>query len=302
MKTLLGSVRHALAAPGLSRRVSLWSGGLLLLPLLALAAQKEEPAITLRMKFKQDEVLKYRYKMKMEMELPAAAQSGPVSMDMDFLYRYKTLKITPEGSAEVKVTILDKKMSVNGQPNEAAMDIPPVTYTYDTLGNIKSVKGLPQTEPVGKMMNSMFNQNGAQMQMVFLPKQAVRVGDKWESPFKMPGITEEAKAKSEFVKIEKVGRYRTALIRTQILVPMKMMMDSMGQPTDKAEEVMMKITGTTNTTYETNFAIEEGQAVRAKGEAEYDMEMQMNGAAAGAAGQEPLKMGGKMLIEMNRAD
>jgi hypothetical protein len=95
MKSLFVSLRRTASVPGFSRRALLLSSGLLLLPLLAVAGQNEEPAITLRMKFKQDEVTKYQYKMQMEAET-ALRQVGDMKIDMEFLYRYKTLQ-SPAG-------------------------------------------------------------------------------------------------------------------------------------------------------------------------------------------------------------
>jgi hypothetical protein len=70
------------------------------------------------------------------------------------------------------------------------------------------------------------------------------------------------------MKIEQVGRYRTACIRTKIVVPMKMMTNGQGQPTKNAEDATMKMTGTKTMTFDTNFAIAEGQIARSKGEAD----------------------------------
>jgi hypothetical protein len=299
MFDFLGSLRHSASGARRTRRALLWSGALLLLPLLTLAGQSEEPAVTLRMKFKQDEVSKYRCKIEMDMQTPALAQAGGMQMEMNFLYRYKTLKTLPAGGGEVKVSVLESKMSVNGQKNDALQDTPPMTLTFDAQGNVKSMTGLPQDNPAAKIVNGLFNQSGAQMQSVFLPKQAIRPGDKWESPFKLPGFTEEGTAKSEFLKIETVGRYRTARIRTKIAVPMKMMMSKMGQPTQNADEAMMKMTGTTTMTLETNFAITEGKIIRTTSDTEYDMQMEMTGEGLGGEAQGPLDIDGKMKMEMN---
>jgi hypothetical protein len=87
-------------------------------------------------------------------------------------------------------------MSLNGKPNEAMPEIPPMTLTYDALGNVKSLKGGLQNDPSTQMVQNMFNQGGAQTQMVFFPSRRSVLATNGVS-LKMPGFTEEATAKSE---------------------------------------------------------------------------------------------------------
>ena len=66
----------------------------------------------------------------------------------------------------------------------------------------------------------------------------------------------------DFLRLEQVGRFHTARLRTQMTAPMEMMTDGQGQITQNAAKAFLKMSGKMSMTSDTNFAIEEGKLIR----------------------------------------
>lgn len=272
--------------------------GLLLVPVLAPAGQGS--LIALKMKFNPGETSKYQTTMQMNIEMPMMQQAGGMKMDMSMVQVQKVVKAQPNGGGDIQITTTDTRMNMNGQPMNSPAS-PPVTLTYDSQGNPKSVKGLPKDAPGGAVLGNMFNAGSMQMQGAFLPAKAVKPGDTWMQTVKMPGITSSAKVKGKFIKLEKIGRYRTAKIRTTLTGPMNLLMDAQGQPTNSAKQATMKMSGTMKMTTDTNFAISEGKMIRQAGSGTINLTMLPLGGAAskGASPANNMKMNMKMSLGSN---
>lgn len=284
--------------PSAFRSASLVIGGLLLIPAAVPAGQGN--AVTLRMKFKPGETLKYQTTMQMNIEMPMMAQAGGMKMDMSMVQLQKVLKALPNGGGDIEVTTSDTKMTMNGQPMNAPAT-PTITMTYDAQGNVKGVKGMPQAAGNPMMGGGMMNSNQMQMQGTFLPAKPVKPGDVWTLTVKMPGMTSSATVKGQYIKAETIGRYKTAKIRTVLSSPMNMMMNAQGQPTTNAKLAAMKMLGTMTMTMDTNFAISEGKMVRQAGNGGMNMTMKPVGTPPKGSPQMPngMKMNMKMRMGSN---
>ncbi|MCS6776427.1 MAG: hypothetical protein RMJ43_00985 [Chloroherpetonaceae bacterium] len=273
----------------------------LLLPLAGLAGQNGP--VTLRMKFKPGETLKYQTTLQMNIETPMMAQNGAMKMDISMVQNQKVLKALPAGGGDVEVTTTDTRASMNGQPMSLPSN-PPVTLTYDAQGNVRGVKGLPK-DAAPLMGGGMAGANQMQLQGTFLPAKPVKPGDTWTMNVKLPGTTGgNAVVKGQFLKMETIGRYRTAKIRTVLTGPMNLMMNAQGQPTTDAKQAAMKMTGTMTMTVDSNLAITEGRLIRQAGNGVMRLTMKPIGSTAGSGtaakgnGQLPNSMAMTMKMRM----
>src|SRR5947207_3705134 len=91
---------------------------LLLLPLVASAGQGDKGPFTLRMKFKQGDVLKYQVNMQMVMAIIMPNQPQPMTMpsNSSMVLEQKVDKLLPNGGAEVTMTTKNQQATTNGQP------------------------------------------------------------------------------------------------------------------------------------------------------------------------------------------
>ncbi|HZO88710.1 MAG TPA: hypothetical protein VFB38_10265 [Chthonomonadaceae bacterium] len=274
---------------------------LLLLPLMAYAGQGANGPFLLRMRFKQGEINKYRTMVQatMTMTQPNQPQPMTIPITMNMVQEQKVLRADPNGGGEVIVTLMDQHNTLGTQPM-VGQNIPPLTLRFDPLGRATSIKGIPANNPASNMLNGPMNVSGLIGVGVSLPARAVKPGDKWTQPISLPGITGVGKATSTFLRVENVGHFRTARIRTRVSIPMNMLMDARGQPTRSASQAILTMAGSTAMTVDNNLAIAEGKLIKAGGNGVITLAMKPNRPArSGPRPGVPNNM--KMRISMNVA-
>ncbi|HLV79711.1 MAG TPA: hypothetical protein VKT32_05490 [Chthonomonadaceae bacterium] len=247
---------------------------LALLPLAALAGQSDAPAL-LRMKFRQGEVNKYQTNMQMTMHMVmnmGTGQSHPgpapqpmtIPVNMNMLIQQQVTKVLANGNGVITSTVLNQQMSMNGQTRPNGANTPTTTITMTPLGKVVSMTGIPQQNP----MSGIFGPNSLSGMGTYLPSRAVRPGDSWTDTMRMPGLTGAGSGtvRSHFIRYETVGRYRTALIRSVVTVPLNMNMNMMGQPAGRSGAGTMTMSGSMHITTDNNFAVAEGKLIRTTGD------------------------------------
>lgn len=213
---------------------------------------------TLQAKYKAGEVLRYRTTMLTQTTLPTMGSS---TMSLDMVQEQKTDKVLPDGSAEITLSTLNGQGKLNDKPIEMETNKKPIRMVFDKRGNVKKLLDVPQeAQSMGGMLGGNSQLNGA-----YLPTKSVKFGESWTAAVTLPtagGGKTTATVKSSFTRLELIGRFRTARLRSQLSAPMTMMTDGQGQITQNASKALVKLTGKITMNYDTNFAIDEGKIVR----------------------------------------
>ena len=232
-------------------------------PLFAQAGQGGSGPITLRVKYRQGEVNTYQTNMSISLagagtRKNAAAGSMPLQQ-LSAKQEFKTSKLLPNGSAEVIV----KTTNMQGGAGSAAALPKPVTLIMDSRGTVKSTKGtLGSNAP--SMFNNMLGSNSLGTQRAPLPEKAVKPGDTWSNSLPMPGMG-TGMVKGQFVKVETVGKHKTALLHYVLTIPVKMMMDANQQPTQSAAAAKMTMSGNVVMNVDNDVDLLGGRLIRSTG-------------------------------------
>lgn len=245
-----------------------------LLPLAAGAGQGSDPAL-LRMKFQQGNRGDYRMSMQMTL-LTTVGQRAPSTtrITMDTVQQQQVQEARPDGVGVVVSTVLKQQNSVNGKPAENE-DIPPMIVTYDALGKVLDVKGGASANPAVGPLGSLFSAGGLTGIGTLLPTEPVTAGAVWTQTITLPNSPARATARCRLVRFEKVGRFRTARIRSLITVPVRLAIDATGQPAAQASEALLTARGTGTLNTEQNFAVTEGKLIRSTGSGTFLVNLQV---------------------------
>lgn len=218
--------------------------------------------IQLRMKFKTGDTNKYQMTEQATMLLPdqSAAMTAQYNTDINMVIQQRVTKTNPDGSAEIAIATLSGTGTVSGQSFAPDTKSKPALITFDTRNNIVSAKDLPQSANSASMTSQMFQSGGLSTQGVYLPKQPVRVGDKWTQKLNIASLGKgsEGTVQTTFVRMEPVGLYQTARLRSLLRIPFVNVDSTANTP------VVLK--GMLNMTYTSNLAVAEGKVVRSTGE------------------------------------
>jgi hypothetical protein len=239
--------------------------------ILPLAAWAQTPGgqitYTLQAKYKQGEVLRYQTSMLTQTILPTM---GTSTMNLNMVQEQKIDKVLPDGSAEITLTTLNGRGTLNDKPIDMETNKKPIRMVFDKRGNVKKLLDVPKD---AQNLGGMFGGN-SQLSGTYLPTKPVKFGESWTATIAMPtngGGKTTAMVKSSFVRIEQIGRFRTARLRSQLTAPMVMMTDGQGQITQNAAKALLKLTGKITMNYDTNFAIDDGKLIRSSVKGGIDM-------------------------------
>lgn len=220
------------------------------------------PPIQLRMKFKTGDINKYQMTERATMLLPnqSAAMTAQYDTDINMVIQQHVTKTNPDGSAEIAIATLSGTGTVSGQAFAPDTKSRPALITFNTRNNIVSAKNLPQSENSASMTSQMFQSGGLSTQGVYLPKQPVRVGDKWTQKLNIASLGKgsEGTVQTTFVRMEPVGLYQTARLRSLLRIPFVNV--------DNTAKTPIVLKGMLNMTYTSNLAVNEGKVVRSTGE------------------------------------
>ena len=234
------------------------------LPLLAQAGAGGGGPQPLRIKYTTGEINKYQSNMAITMVGmggPKGAQGGGMPIQqVSVIQQFKTGKLLPNGSAEVLVTTLN----MQGGGGMGSTPLPkPVTLVMDSRGAVTSSKG-GSTAGSPAMFGNMLGSNALGMQQIPLPEKAVKPGDIWANSIPMPGMG-TGNVKGQFVKVETVGKHKTALLHYLVTIPMKIMMDASMQPTQSAAAAQMTMSGNVVMNMDNDVELLAGRLIRSTG-------------------------------------
>lgn len=164
--------------------------------IIAAVAAIAEP-VTLEYKFKAGDVDKYKMTMDMSMQMSGIpAKEGVPAMNMSMLMTciQTTLAVNPDGSAKVKVTYGD--MKITGLPKSAKAETKTKTnalagqsiiMTMSKRGQMLSVEGMDKLMAAAGAPSMDFSKflNAASNQAL-LPEGPVEVGQSWEQEVPLP--------------------------------------------------------------------------------------------------------------------
>ncbi len=231
---------------------------IMIVPVVAWAQNPSGQSYTLQAKYKVGEVNRYQTSMLTQTALPSV---GTTTMNITMTQEQKIEKVLPDGSAAIAVTTLNTRGTMNDKPITMETDTKPIKMVLDKRGNVKSLTNLPKA---AQSLSGMLGGN-SQLSGAYLPTKPVKVGESWTATVVMPatgGAKTMATVKSTFLRLEQVGRFHTARLRTQMTAPVEIMTDGQGQVTQNAAKAFLKMSGKIAMSYDTNFAIEEGKLIR----------------------------------------
>ena len=234
--------------------------------------------VVLTMRFKPAETIKYQTNLVLGFTLPSpgGSQTAPHSTGGDASGALGGTNFTVNAVQDVKVRqanaagggVLDVtttgQNSLPGQPPVLSNDTRPAIMTYDAQGKLLSVKRQSETASSNPMFSAMLGQGLLCMQGVILPTKPVRAGETWTQQMQIPGITGNGSStiKTTLVRLENIGKYRTARLHVVITTPVSAYLDAALQPAPKGAVTATKMTGTAVVTDDVNFALAEGRVIR----------------------------------------
>lgn len=241
--------------------------GLTALTTVAAAALPAGP-LSLRMKFKPGEISRYRMSVLVMTQVPGMNNSPDAGYNVsaDLIEQIQVTHALSNGGGELAVSTVSGNGIINGQPFTSPPTPHPALISFDARGNVTGAKDLPTSASV-PMLANVFGSGALSMQGVYLPIKPVKPGDSWTQKVKITGITggSLATVKATLVRLEPVGRFRTARIHAVLSTPLNTRLDAHLQPTDRASSTVMTLTGQFSIIYDSNFALDEGKVVRSAG-------------------------------------
>jgi len=242
------------------------AAGLLLttLPLLAQTGAGGGGPVTLRMKYKMGEVSQYQSNMAVTMGgangAGGAQSSGMPLQQVSVVQEFKTVKLLPNGGAQVTVTTIN----MQGGAGMGATTVPkPVTLIMDSRGGVTSAvgaKGNSSPSLLGGVMGS----DALGTQQFPLPQSAVKPGSSWTTTLPISGMG-TGNIKGQFVKFEAVGAYKTALLHYLLTIPVKVLLNAQMQPTQTAAASTATLSGTIVMNIDNDVDLQTGRLVRSSG-------------------------------------
>ena len=172
----------------------------------------------------------------------------------------KVIKVRPDGSADVAITTLSGRALSTGSPFKPNIAGKPSIITFDTLNNIVAAKDLPKASTGMDPTSKIFQSGVLSTQGVYLPKQPVRIGDKWMQKTNVAGLGKGSvgTVQCKLVRLEPVGTFNTARLHSVMSVPFVL--------TDTSVNPAVAMKGVMTMNYDSNLALGEGKVVRSTGD------------------------------------
>jgi|SRR5579872_5870261 len=231
--------------------------------------------LVLQVKFKPGEALKYQAKMQFGIRLPpqlggaAPSQNGSgeamggATIAVNATQDVKVRRAGATGGGDLDVTTTGQN-SLPGQPSVLPNDIKPALMSYDGQGKLLSVKRESETASSNPMYGAMLGRGLYSMQGLALPAKPIKVGETWSQSVQVQDIPGKPSStiKGTLVRMENIGKYRTARLHLVVTTPVKGYLDAALQPTDRPADAASTMTGTSVVTDDIDFAVAEGLVVR----------------------------------------
>ena len=225
------------------------------------AAPVGAQSVELRMKFKQGDINRYQMTMRANLILPGQPASATTLYDtnLSMVLQQRVAKANPDGSAQIEITTLSGAGTVSGQPFKPDVSGKPSQITFDARNNIVAAKDLPQSLNNGDVTGKLFQSGALSTQGVYLPKKPVRIGDRWTQKVGIASLGKDSggTVQTTFVRMEPVGLFQTARLRSLMKIPFTV--------TDNTAKTPVPLKGMLNMTYDSNLAVAEGKVVRSTG-------------------------------------
>lgn len=188
--------------------------------------QPQDGGAVLRYKFTAGELLRYNLKMLMNMSMNISGQAKTFPMTTTGVYRMRTVKVLPNGDAEIRAAAESMKCCMNGQelPIKASQ-LPVVSAVMSPRGEWRDVK----IEGGDAMMNGnpLGGMSGMQSTSPVFPEKGLKVGDSWTQEMPFPGgnggkISMDGKIKNQFLltsasaKAASIQQYCTGTFQMKI--------------------------------------------------------------------------------------
>jgi hypothetical protein len=225
----------------------------------------------LKMRFKPGAVSRYQTVANVVtmIHVPAGQEPPTTNIKVNLVQQMTVAKALPGGGGEVATTTQSGQILMNDKPYGASpAGSVPITTTYSANGDILKISGLPLNQPGNNaLFGGILGSGALNLQRVYLPGKPVRPGDTWNQTVTTPNLMFASKgsATTKFVKLEKVGRYQTARLRTEMKMPMKILLTMALAPTTNPKQAANTATGTLKLTFDSNFALEDGKVIRSAG-------------------------------------
>ncbi|MFN2543713.1 MAG: hypothetical protein ABR600_03955 [Actinomycetota bacterium] len=255
------------------------------------------PDVALALDFKRDNTISYRMHMGIDATLGISGHDQPLNETMDSTAGYRTLAVDDRGVATIEFSMEDLTLSVNGQsvPNTIGDVHSKLRITPDGRilsggagalgggsGGLGSIPGFDQLTPL-------------------LPDGPVGPGDTWDKtysrPFPLGGGTIDYSTHNTFDRYETVSGERTAVIESEVRVPLDLTLDLsklmsmfqglVGQSgttgVDALRGVTLRYGGSMKGTQTCWFDPEAGNIVKGLALADFDLTMTFEGLPSGGA-------------------
>lgn len=250
-------------------------------PIQGLPAVPATAPLELRMKFKPNDLSRYQMTMQADMLLPGLPQgaASQYNSSLNMVIQQKVIKVRPDGSADVAITTLSGEGVVNRQPFKPDISGKPSIITFDAHNNIVAAKDLPKSSTGLDPTSKIFQSGALSTQGVYLPKQPVRIGDKWTQKINVAGLGKGGvgTVQTKLVRMEPVGTFNTVRLHSIMSIPF-VLNDASVKPS-----VAMKGLMTMN--YDSNLALLEGKVVRSTGDGDITVTVNVPGNASTRIGK-----------------
>ena len=245
-------------------------------PVLSLKAVPAPTAapLELRMKFKPGDVNKYQMTMQANILLPGQPAGAVTRYDtnISMVIQQRVVKANPDGSAEVAISTLSGLGLVGGQPLKVDINAKPSTITFDARNNIVNIKNLSPSATGNDVTGKIFQSGALSTQGVYLPRQPVKIGDKWTQKVNISGLGQDnnGTVETKLVGFAQVGLFETARLRSVMKIPFVIV--------DKTAKPPIPLNGLLNMVYDSNLALREGKVVRSTGTGDITVVVRATGA------------------------
>jgi hypothetical protein len=230
-------------------------------PLLKPISAPGATPLELRMKFKPGDINKYQMSMQANILLPGQPAGAVTRYDtnISMVIQQRVVKVNMDGSADVAISTLSGLGIVGGQTLKVDLTAKPSLITFDTRNNIVTIKNLPQNATSNDVTGKIFQSGALSTQGVYLPKQAVKIGDKWTQKVNISSLGKDnsGTVETKLVRLETVGLFETVRLRSVMKIPFVIV--------DKTSKPPIPLNGMLNMVYDSNLALHEGKVVRSTG-------------------------------------
>ena len=230
-------------------------------------AAKSEP-VELRMKFKPGDINKYQTTIQANILIPgqAANVEHPYDTHISLIVQQNVLKVHVDGSADIAISTQNGTGIVYGKQYKPALNDKPSILTFDARNNIVVAKNLPKAAPTADLTVQIFQSGALSTQGVYLPQQPVRIGDTWTQKANIASLGKgSGTVKTTFLRMEPIGLYSTARLRSVMKIPFVIVNDS--------SKLKVSLSGMLTMTYDSNLAVKEGKILRSTGDGDITVEV-----------------------------